>query len=75
MEQQQRMKIMKDLTKKSDQKEECLLEADGRLLSCWRQTVRKRGSIRDGCRSGMSGQRNEKKKRLKESWKNCINKR
>ena len=58
MKQQQGMKIMKDLTKKSDQKEEWTAEADGGLLSCWRQTVRKRGSIQDGktlCRSGMIG--------------------
>ena len=35
-------------------------EADGGLLSCWRQTVRERGSIQDGkipCRNGMSGKR------------------
>ena len=39
-------------------KEEWTLRADGGLLSCWRQTLRKRASIQDGktpCRSGLSG--------------------
>ena len=48
MKQQQRMKIMKDLTKKISQKKEWTLKADGGFLSCWRQTVRKRGITHDG---------------------------
>ena len=58
MKEQQRMVIMKDLIMKSDQKEEWTPKVDGLFLSCWRVTVRKRGSIQDGktpCRSGMSG--------------------
>ena len=45
----------------SDQKEEWTLKTDGGLLSCWWQTVRKRGSIQDGktpCRSGVIDNRN-----------------
>ena len=62
MQQQQRMKIMKDLTKKIRSKGRMdAQKTDGWLLSCWRQTVRKRGSIQDRktpCRSGMIDNRN-----------------
>ena len=60
MKQQQRMKIMKALTKKIRSEERVDAENRWWLLSCWRQTVRKRGSTQDGktpCRSGMSGYR------------------
>ena len=61
MKQQQRMVIMKDLIKENQirRKNECL-KADGGFLSCWRQTVRKRGFTQDGkilCRDGISGWR------------------
>ena len=48
MRRQQRMKVMKDMTKKIRSKER--LDAGSRwwVSELWRQTVRKRGSIQDG---------------------------
>ena len=60
MMQQQKMVIMKDQIRESDQKEDWTLKADGGFLSCWRQTVRKRGFTQDGkilCRHVLSGWR------------------
>ena len=63
---------------KSDQKEEWMLKTDGGLLSCWRQIVRKRGSIQKKKKPFIKmvylvGE-NEKRKMIKERLKNCINK-
>ena len=58
MKRQQRMKIMKDMTKKSDHKEGRMLTTVGGLVGCWRRTLRKLGSMKDGktpCRNGMTG--------------------
>ena len=51
-----RMKVMKDMTKKIRSKG-WMPKIDGGLLSCWRQTARKRGSIKE----------------RKKPCKNCIN--
>ena len=70
MKQQQRMMILTDPTKFNRSKEEWTLRADGGLLSCWRQTVRKRGSIQDGktpCWSGMKWLEKMKKEKDKRS--------
>ena len=75
MKQQQRMKIMKDLKRKSDQKEEWTLKADGGSQSCWRQTARKRGSTQDGktqCRNGNKWLEEMKKKVRRKRWTKCI---
>ena len=59
MKRQQRMKIAKDMTKEDlIKKEGWMLATDGGLLSCWRRTARKLGSMQDGkipCRNGMIG--------------------
>ena len=76
MKQQQRMVIVKDPIKENlIQKEECMLTADGGFLSCWRQTVRKRGFTHDGnilCRDGISGWRSCTREMRKERWRKCI---
>ena len=60
MKQQQRMMIMKDLTKKIRSKLKQTLKADGGFLNCWRQTVRKRGFTQEWkifCGNGIIGWR------------------
>ena len=60
---QQRMNVMKDMTKKIRSKGGMAAVSDGGLLSCWRQTLRKRGSIQKEqkpCKDGTFGWKNEK---------------
>ena len=58
MKRQLRMKIVKDMVKKFDQKEEWKQIVVGGSVSCWRQTVRKHGFRKDWktpCRNGTIG--------------------
>ena len=55
---QQRMKVMKDMTKKLDRGERWMPNNDGGLLNCWWQTARKRGSNQEWekpCQNGTFG--------------------
>ena len=64
MRRQQRMKVMKDMSRKIDQKEGWMPRTDGRLLNCWRQTAKRRGSIQKKkkkiCKNGSIGWKTKK---------------